>query len=139
MCFEGCFETVRAGKQCGLHEHMLFSVRRCTSGEWLQGGSPSIQDALDLHFILSKSDTQLRQPVGLEEQLLTDSRLDSVVGMSMLQLLQVQPPHSPYSALHRCCTSLHNFALSSIAMHSQRHDYQSVLYDKITYLLHGNV
>ena len=61
--------------------------------EWwcVQGGSPTIQEALDLHFILSKSDTQLRQPVALEEQLMTDSRLDSVVGMSMLQLLQVSP------------------------------------------------
>lgn len=62
-------------------------------GEWcvVQGGTPTIQEALDLHFILSKSDTQLRQPVALEEQLMTDSRLDSVVGMSMLQLLQVNP------------------------------------------------
>lgn len=55
----------------------------------VQGSSPSIQEALNLHFMLSKSDTQLRQPVGLEEQL-TD-RLDSIVGMSMLQLLQVKP------------------------------------------------
>ena len=60
----------------------------------MQGGSPSIQEALDLHFILSKSDTQLRQPVGLEEQLMSDTRLDSVVGMSMLQLLQVNPSSS---------------------------------------------
>ncbi|DBA72363.1 TPA: putative 3',5'-cyclic phosphodiesterase pde-3 [Trebouxia sp. C0005] len=52
------------------------------------GGVPTVQDALDLHFILSKSDTDLRQPVGLEEQLMADNRLDSVVGMSMLQLLQ---------------------------------------------------
>ncbi|DBA82086.1 TPA: hypothetical protein ACH3X1_016801 [Trebouxia sp. C0004] len=52
------------------------------------GGVPTVQDALDLHFILSKSDTDLRQPVGLEEQLMADNRLDSIVGMSMLQLLQ---------------------------------------------------
>ena len=50
---------------------------------------PTLQEALDLHFILSKSDTDLRQPVCLEEQLMADARLDSVVGMSMLQLLQV--------------------------------------------------
>ena len=54
----------------------------------LQGGVPTVQDALDLHFILSKSDTDLRQPVGLKKQLMADNRLDSVVGMSMLQLLQ---------------------------------------------------
>ena len=60
----------------------------------MQGSGPSIQEALDLHFILSKSDTQLRQPVGLEEQLMSDTRLDSIVGMSMLQLLQVIPSSS---------------------------------------------
>ncbi|KAL0043699.1 hypothetical protein WJX82_003553 [Trebouxia sp. C0006] len=52
------------------------------------GGVPTVQDALDLRFILSKSDTDLRQPVGLKQQLMADNRLDSVVGMSMLQLLQ---------------------------------------------------
>ena len=57
----------------------------------MQGSSPSVQEALDLHFMLSKSDTQLRQPVDLEEQLMSDSRLDSIVGRSMLQLLQVCP------------------------------------------------
>ena len=57
----------------------------------MQGSIPTIQEALDLHFILSKSDTQLRQPVGLEEQLMSDTRLDSIVGMSMLQLFQVIP------------------------------------------------
>lgn len=60
---------------------------RCVG--WVQGGVPTLQEALDLHFILSKSDTDLRQPVCLEEQLMADARLDSVVGMSMLQLLQV--------------------------------------------------
>lgn len=57
----------------------------------VQGGVPTVQDALDLHFILSKSDTDLRQPVGLKQQLMADNRLDSVVGMSMLQLLQAGP------------------------------------------------
>ena len=55
----------------------------------LQGAQPTVQEALDLHFILSQSDTDLRQPVGLEEQLMADERLGSAVGMSMLQLLQV--------------------------------------------------
>lgn len=64
----------------------------------LQGGCPSIQEALDMHFILSQSDTNLRQPVGLEAQLAADSGLDSVVRASMLQLLTVSPPTS-FSAL----------------------------------------
>ena len=55
----------------------------------VQGAQPSVQEALDLHYILSQSDTDLRQPVGLEEQLMADTRLGSAVGMSMLQLLQV--------------------------------------------------
>ena len=40
--------------------------------------------------MLSKSDTaSLRQPVGLEQQLLKDNEMDSEVGQSMLQLLKV--------------------------------------------------
>ena len=45
--------------------------------------------ALELYNILSESNIDLRQPVGLEEQLLKDDVLDSEVGQSMLQLLQV--------------------------------------------------
>lgn len=67
----------------------------------VQGGVPTVQDALDLHFILSKSDTDLRQPVGLEQQLMADARLDSVVGMSMLQLLQAGTL-GPCTATHAC-------------------------------------
>lgn len=44
---------------------------------------------MELYTILSESNTDLRQPVGLEEQLLKDDALDSEVGQSMLQLLQV--------------------------------------------------
>ena len=44
---------------------------------------------MELYNILSESNTDLRQPVGLEEQLLKDEALDSEVGQSMLQLLQV--------------------------------------------------
>ena len=55
----------------------------------VQGGTPTVQEALDLQYLLSKSDTDLRQPVGLEQQLMADSRLDSIAGISMLQLLQV--------------------------------------------------
>ena len=56
--------------------------------------------------MLSKSDTQLRQPVGLEEQLMSDTRLDSIVGMSMLQLLQVIPSSSAASFEGWCCNRL---------------------------------
>lgn len=57
----------------------------------LQGTTPPVQVALDLYNILSESDTDLRQPVRLETQLLQDQRMDSDVGQSMLQLLQVTP------------------------------------------------
>lgn len=45
--------------------------------------------ALDLYNILSESDTNLRQPVGLDYQLMKNS-LGSEVGQSILQLLQVR-------------------------------------------------
>ena len=54
-----------------------------------QGTSPPVQVALDLYAILRESDTDLRQPVCLEHQLLKDDNMDSDVGKSMLQLLQV--------------------------------------------------
>ena len=47
-----------------------------------------MQEAVDLYNILSESDTNLRQPVGMESQL-KDSTMDSDVAQSMLQLLQV--------------------------------------------------
>ena len=50
---------------------------------------PPVEVALDLYNILSKSDTDLRQPVGLEKQLLKDNDMDSDVAKSMLQLLKV--------------------------------------------------
>ncbi len=49
-----------------------------------------MQTALELYDILSESNIDLRQPVGLEEQLLKDDVLDTEVGQSMLQLLQVR-------------------------------------------------
>ncbi len=55
----------------------------------MQGTSPPVQAALDLYHILSESDTDLRQPVGLKKQLLQEYSLDADVGQSMLQLLQV--------------------------------------------------
>ncbi len=56
----------------------------------VQGDTPPLQQALELHTILSQSDTNLRQPVGLEEQLLM-GRMGSDVGQSMLQMLQARP------------------------------------------------
>ncbi len=55
----------------------------------MQGSAPTTQKALDLYHILSESDTNLRQPVELENQLLKHMTMDSEVGQSMLQLLQV--------------------------------------------------
>lgn len=59
------------------------------SGSGLQGGVPKVQAALELYTILGESNIDLRQPVDLEQQLLKDEALDSEVGQSMLQLLQV--------------------------------------------------
>ncbi|DBB04745.1 TPA: putative 3',5'-cyclic phosphodiesterase pde-3 [Trebouxia sp. C0006] len=58
----------------------------------IMGGVPKVQAALELYAILSESNIDLRQPVGLEEQLLKDDVLDSEVGQSMLQLLQGNAP-----------------------------------------------
>ena len=58
----------------------------------LQGFCPPVQAALDLYRMLSEPGIDLRQPVRLENQLLTDNaEMDSEVGQSMLQLLQVLP------------------------------------------------
>ncbi len=65
-----------------------------------QGGVPKVQAALELYAILSESNIDLRQPVGLEEQLLKDDVLDSEVGQSMLQLLQVRTDMRSTSCLH---------------------------------------
>lgn len=55
----------------------------------MQGENPSVQEALDVYHILTEGNNDLRQPVGLETQLLKESSMDSEVGMSMLQLLSV--------------------------------------------------
>ncbi len=55
-----------------------------------------MQSALDIYHVLIESNTDLRQPVGLESQLLKKSSMDTEVGMSMLQLLTVCC----------CCTAL---------------------------------
>lgn len=56
----------------------------------MQGENPSVQEALDVYHILTEGNNDLRQPVGLETQLLKESSMDSEVGMSMLQLLSVR-------------------------------------------------
>ena len=68
----------------------------------VQGELPPVEVALDLYNILSKSDTDLRQPVGLEKQLLKDNDLDSDVAKSMLQLLKVLL--DAISGLHVMCS-----------------------------------
>ena len=50
---------------------------------------PSVEAVLSLYHLLTQSDTPLRQPVALEEQLLKDKHMDADVGKSMLLLLQV--------------------------------------------------
>ncbi|KAL0021983.1 hypothetical protein WJX77_002623 [Trebouxia sp. C0004] len=54
---------------------------------FIAGEEPSVQCALDIYHVLTESNTDLRQPVGLESQLLKKSSMDTEVGMSMLQLL----------------------------------------------------
>ena len=65
---------------------------------WAQGNTPPLQQALELHSILTQSDTNLRQPVALKEQLLL-GRMGSDVGKSMLQMLQVNHVYCLYSCL----------------------------------------
>ena len=69
----------------------------------VQGEHPSVQSALEVYHMLTEGDSDLRQPVGLETQLLKESSMDSEVGMSMLQLLSVQ--NSDYQPLQHgsCC------------------------------------
>ena len=75
-----------------------------------------MQQALELHSILSQSDTNLRQPVDLEEQLLT-GRMGSDVGQSMLQMLQVTYLlHQLCCVWKRCCRHCHQQSLIVISM-----------------------
>lgn len=62
---------------------------RSDTATLVQGKAPSVQVAMDLHHLLGESSTHLRQPVGLEMQLLEVDDMDTEVGNSMLQLLQV--------------------------------------------------
>ena len=66
-----------------------YDVQNAT-GLVIQGSTPSTQRALDLYHVLSESNTNLRQPIELENQLLKHMTMDSEVGQSMLQLLQVR-------------------------------------------------
>ena len=72
----------------------------------LQGYCPPVAAALELYRMLSEPGIDLRQPVSLENQLLTDNaEMDSEVGQSMLQLLQVLPT-AIGPCLHSCHCSL---------------------------------
>ena len=69
-------------------EHPQASSDRCMC---MQGYCPPVQAALEVFQLLSEPGVDLRQPVRLEKQLLKDqSNMDTEVGASMLQLLQVQ-------------------------------------------------
>ena len=67
-----------------------FLLPHCAVHVCLQGFCPPVQAALDLYRMLSEPGIDLRQPVRLASQLLFDNRdMDTEVGQSMLQLLQV--------------------------------------------------
>lgn len=71
--------------QYQLHTHVPQSKWCLSQGEAV--GMPQI---LDLRQILTESNTDLRQPIGLERQLLENCQsTDGEVGLSMLQLLKV--------------------------------------------------
>ena len=55
-----------------------------------------MQEAVDLYNMLSDSDTNLRQPIGMANQLFQEG-MDSDVARSMLQLLQVR---TAYHVVH---------------------------------------
>ena len=57
----------------------------------VQGYCPPVQAALEMYRLLSEPGIDLRQPVRLENQLLKEHLdMDTEVGASMLQLLQVR-------------------------------------------------
>ena len=63
--------------------------------------------------MLSESDTNLRQPIELENQLLKHMTMDSEVGQSMLQLLQVRK--ISHLAKHCLELILENLPLDTLA------------------------
>ncbi|KAL3144948.1 hypothetical protein ABBQ32_003454 [Trebouxia sp. C0010 RCD-2024] len=65
----------------------------------IAGHAAPVEVALELYNILSESDTNLRQPVGLENQLMKNS-LGSEVGQSILQLLQGNVGATPQAGPH---------------------------------------
>ncbi len=79
----------------------------------MQGSIPPLQQALEPHTILSQSDTKLRQPVGLEEQLLM-GRMGSDVDQSMLQMLQARPLQ-PKCFMTVCAASFWALAFALLA------------------------
>lgn len=54
-----------------------------------QGKEVQVKRLLDLHRMLKDSDTHLRQPINLEQQLLQSVGSDCEVALSMVQMLQV--------------------------------------------------
>ena len=83
----------------------------------VQGDVPPVEIALELYSILSESDTNLRQPVGLENQLMKNS-LGSEVGQSILQLLQVRISLLLFlhSAMHVICRQWQNLVICRVLL-----------------------
>lgn len=58
----------------------------------VQGEIPSNNETVALFHLLPQANVDLRQPVGLEEQLMEDSDMEAEVGLAMVQLLKVSFP-----------------------------------------------
>lgn len=56
---------------------------------WLKGQMPPVTTAMHTYHLLSQAGTHLHAPVGLEDQLMDVKDMDTEVGKSMYQLLQV--------------------------------------------------
>ena len=59
------------------------------TGLWLKGQMPPVTTAMHTYHLLSQAGTHLHAPVGLEDQLMDVKDMDTEVGKSMYQLLQV--------------------------------------------------
>lgn len=90
----------------------------------VQGYCPPVQAALEVYQLLSEPGVDLRQPVRMEKQLLEkhQSDMDTEVGASMLQLLQVHLWYTFKSAcLLHCAQSCTGWALAQPFMCSLVH------------------
>lgn len=115
MCIKGC--NLHADSDSSGACDAVAVLRIC-----LQGQKPQLEVARDLFSILSKSDSNLRQPVAHPEQdrqLLQYGRMHSAVGKSILQMLQVGSSNLPLSLMLKTsvCASFGTFQLVPIWQH----------------------